>query len=162
MGLLSRFFSPKKPKNPPLDHLPLSPHPFRGWTNLGLYEVHGINSKTKRSNKRCYEAFTEEHARNQAIADGLVDPITVEEVQSDMASERQIELCKNLGIHADFRYMTMTDVSAIIWYHDDHDKRKITDEEWAAACEAGYPVSALCGSTHYKYIMKHGTWKFRD
>lgn len=162
MGLLSKLFSPKKPKDPPLDRLPSTPHPLRGWTNLGLYEVHGINPKTKRSNKRHYEAFTEDHARVQALSDGLVEPITVEEIQSSMATEKQIELCKELGIHENFRYITMIDVGALIWRHDDKDKRKINDEEWAAACKAGYPMSALCGPTHYRYIMENGTWKYRD
>jgi len=162
MSLFSKLFPPEKPKDPPQDRVPSKVHPLRGWTNLGLYEIHGINPKTKRKNKRLYEALTENQAREKALADGLAEPITIEEIESERATERQIELCKELGIHANYDCLTVVDMSALIWYHDDKDNRRITAAEWAAACKAGYLVSAFCGPTYYKYIMKHGTWMYRD
>lgn len=93
---------------------------------------------------------------------GLLEPITVKEVQSRMVSEWQAEYCKKLGIKTSLRGLSMVDANALIWRHKDRDARKINEAEWAAACEAGILVSALCGPTHYKYIMKCGDWRYRE
>lgn len=150
---------------PSLSHyIPKTASPLRGWTNLGIYEIHGVNPKTGRSNKRMHECLSEAAAKEWALADGLVEPITVVEVPRDMATEKQIEVCRKLGLDAglDFSKLTKVDVNALIWRHDDGDSRCISDEEWCAACDAGYIVSALCGPTHFQYIMETGDWRYRE
>ena len=144
--------------------LPASVSPLRGWTNLGLFEIHGVNPKTGRSNKRMKECLSESDAKAWALSDGLIEPISVHEVPREMATEKQIALCKELGLDSGLNLskLTKVDVNALIWRHDDGDSRRITDEEWCAACEAGYPVSALCGPTHFRYIMKTGDWRYRE
>ena len=52
--------------------LPAHPHPLRGWTNMGVYEVRGVNPKTGRQNKKRIEAIDEATAVAQA---GLGAPV---------------------------------------------------------------------------------------
>lgn len=162
MGLLSKIFSAAPTNQITRFVMPIQASPLRGWTNLGLYEIHGLNPNTGRSNKKMHECISESEARLWAKANGLTEPIQVKEVQNRRASDEQIKVCQKMGIKANFQELSIVDANALIWYVDDGDKRKINSAEWAAACAAGYPVSALCGPTHYKYIMKHGDWRYRD
>lgn len=142
--------------------LPKSPHPLRGWTNLGLFEIHGVNPKTKRSNKKMHECLSETDARSWAISQGLVEPIQVSEVEQRRVTDGQKSALRKRGIQANLAELSIVDASALLWRKADGDSRKINQREWAAACRAGYPVSALCGPTFYRFIMSTGDWRFRD
>ena len=143
--------------------IPKRAHPLRGWTNLGLYEIHGKNPATGRMNKRTHECLTEADARSWALSEGLAEPVAIKEIQRRMASDEQIRVCRKMGIKAKFEELSAIDASALIWFRDDHEFRKINITEWAAACQAGYAVSALCGPKYYKYIMENGgEWRYRE
>lgn len=139
--------------------MPRSPSPLRGWTNLGTYELHGINPKTKRSNKRIYAAFTEGNAEEKAAAAGLVPPFQVKEIPSRPISESQRGFLVKMKYPGPYANLTLVDASAVISYVLDGDERLITSAEWAAACAAGYEISALSGPTLYQLIMKTGDWR---
>ena len=94
--------------------LPKSPHPLRGWTNLGLFEVRGQNPSTGRQNKRIIEALTADDALSKArLVEKLLDPITVEEIQRPMATERQIAYGASIGV-----YITEADGPDCLHQHD--------------------------------------------
>ena len=139
--------------------LPKRASPLRGWTNLGTFEVHGINPKTKRSNKRIYTAFTEKHAEEKAVSEGLVAPFQIDEILSRPMSEPQHKLLREMQYSGSYINLSLVDASAIISYVFDGDKRLITEEEWASACAAGYEISALSGPTLYRIIMRTGNWR---
>lgn len=141
--------------------LPKYPSPLRGWTNLGTYEVHGINQRTKRSNKRIYSALTEIHAKEKASSEGLIAPFQVKEIASRPMSELQLKLLKKMKYTGSYEALSLVDAGAIISYVFDGDDRLITEEEWETACDAGYEISALTGPTMYKIIMSTGDWKSR-
>lgn len=145
--------------NPPSWLLPEQPSAMRGWTNLGKYEVHGTNPKTKRSNKRIYSALTETQAEAKAASEGLVAPFQVKEIPSRPMSEPQCQLLKKMKYSGSYTDLSLVDAGAIISYVFDGDRRLITAEEWASACEAGYEISALSGPTMYHKIMSTGDWR---
>lgn len=150
------FLFRKKKSVQPLS-LPKSPHPLRGWTNFGMFEVHGVNPTTGRKNKRMIEALTADDALSKArLVENLSDPITVEEVQRPMATDRQISYGNSLGLNITAKE-SMVDASALICRCDDGDPDddRISESEWVSACKAGAVVSALSGHTLYKSIMKH-------
>ena len=140
---------------PSADLKPHFAHPLRGWTNVGLYEVHGVNPKTGRSNKKMIEALSEGQAIAAAAATGLSDPITVWEVPQRMATERQIKLAESLGEDVPAG-ATLLDASALICRVQDGETEEmaITPEQWAAAWAAGVPMSALAGQKFYRSAMK--------
>lgn len=135
--------------------LPKSPHPLRGWTNFGLYEVHGLNTQTGRSNKKKVEALDEAGARSAALAAGLSEPITVSEVQRRMITEAQAGLLRRMNIRFT-GHETLEDASAMICMVNDGEtpRDRITADQWAAACAAGVCVSALSCQRSYKSSMK--------
>jgi hypothetical protein len=137
--------------------IPTSPHPLRGWTNFGMFEVHGLNPSTGRENKRTLEALTSADAKNKALAAGLVEPISVSEVQRPMATERQIAYGKSLGIEIT-PDMSMVDASASICRVNDGESFRdiISRKQWVDACEAGVVISALSGPKCYLSSMKAG------
>lgn len=137
--------------------LPKSPHPLRGWTNLGLFEVRGQNPSTGRQNKRIIEALTADDALSKVrLVEKLLDPITVEEIQRPMATERQIAYGASIGVYITERE-TMIDASALLSrYHDgDPDDDRLSGAEWLLACKSGIVLSALSGHTLYKSVMGH-------
>lgn len=135
--------------------LPL-PHPLRGWTNMGLYEVHGINPKTNRSNKRTCECFSESDAKAWATSSGLVEPFTIMELPSDRATENQIAYLQKLDAWVDFESLTKVDASALIDFIKDGDRRHINQQELDMATEKGYKISSLAGPTTFRYVMQYG------
>lgn len=132
------------------------PHPLRGWTNVGLYEIHGINPKTNRSNKKTCECFSESAAKAWAISSGLVEPITVTEISSDRATENQITYLQQLGAQVDFDSLTKEDASELIDFIKDNDRRHINQQEFDMATQRGYKISSLAGTTTFRYIMQYG------
>lgn len=140
---------------PSAENKPHFAHPLRGWTNVGLYEVHGVNPKTGRSNKKMIEALSEGQAVAAAVAAGLADPITVSEVPQRMATDRQIEFAESLGEDVPAG-ATLLDASALICRVQDGEteEKAITQEQWAAAWVAGVPMSALAGQKFYRSAMK--------
>ena len=155
MGFLSQLFGGAPSAFPK----PKTPDPLRGWTNIGLYEVHGINPKTGRSNKKSCQALSDEAARAWALSVGLVDPITVSETPRLRPSSAQIKRLKKEGYRGDVGLLTNVDASAIISYAEDEDLRRITQAEWDKACAAGYEISALSGPSLYRAIMETGDWR---
>lgn len=137
--------------------IPTSPHPLRGWTNLGMFEVHGVNSKTGRENKRTFEALTASDAMRKAIVEGLIEPITVTEIQRPMATDRQISYGASLGISITSD-MSMVDASAMICRVNDGEtnfRDFISKSDWVDACRKGVVISALCGHKFYRSAMKN-------
>lgn len=152
------FIKKKEPKEyNPLSPFgfPSSPHPLRGWTNFGMFEVHGMNPDTGRENKKIVEALTSSHAREQAASMGLAEPISVKEIQRPMATDRQIAYGESLGINITTD-MSMIDASALICRVDDGEtfRDRISKEDWFAACRAGVIISALSGPKNYESSMK--------
>ncbi len=145
----------EKEYNPVSAGMPKAPHPLRGWTNFGMFEVPGLNEKTGRQNKRMVEALTSADAREMALSLGLSEPITVSEVQRPMATERQIAYGRSLGIDITPE-MSMVDASAMICRVNDGDLFVIGRSNWLDACEAGVTVSALSGQTNFISSMKAG------
>lgn len=146
-------------KNKPVQpfSLPKSPHPLRGWTNFGLFKVHGQNPSTGRQNKRIIEALTADDALSKArLVEKLLDPITVEEIQRPMATERQIAYGNSIGVHITEKE-SMVDASALLSrYHDgDPDNDRLSESEWLLACKSDIVLSALSGHTLYKSVMGH-------
>lgn len=136
--------------------LPNAPHPLRGWTNFGLFEVRGLNPATGRQNKRIIEALTVDDAVSKAkIDEKLLDPITAEEIQRPMATERQISYGNSIGVCIT-KKETLIDASALLSrYHDgDPEDDCISEAEWILACKSGVVLSALSGHTLYKSVMK--------
>lgn len=149
------LFRKKKTVNPL--SLPKSPRPLRGWTNFGMFEVHGINPSSGRQNKRIIEALTVEDAISKARSvEKLLDPITAEEMQRPMATERQIAYGNSIGVCITEKE-TMVDASALISRANDGDPDDdyISETEWIVACKSGAVVSALCGHTLYRSVMEH-------
>lgn len=148
----------KKETNPrSVTGMPVSQHPLRGYTNFGIYEIRGTNPKTKRQSKKFLEALTSDDALDRAKRiEGLADPITVQEVQRPMATERQISYGAELGLKISPN-ISMVDASAMISREHDGDGPDdiLTKEEWDAACQAGVVISALCGHTFYRSAMKN-------
>lgn len=150
MGLFDVF--KKKPVVPSPVTPPARPHPLRGWTNFGVYEVRGINPKTGRQNKKRVEAVDEAGA--VALA-GLLEPVSAVEVQRPMATERQIEYGATLGLKITERE-SMVDASALLSMVEDGERpeARITADQWAAACSAGVCISALACQEVYKAVME--------
>lgn len=164
MGLLSWLFGskPAEQEKPSPYPMPNESAPFRGWTNIGWYEVRGINSKTKRSNKKRCSALSGSDARRWALNAGLIEPISVMELERLRPSSYQIHALRKIGYNSGFEKMTNVDASALISYDDDGDRRRITQQEWNAACAAGFEISALSGPTLYQHIMETGDWHRYD
>ena len=135
--------------------LPSAPHPLRGWTNMGLYEAHGMNARTGRSNKKMVEALDEAGARAAALAAGLSEPVTVSEVQRRMITEGQIDCLRRMKVKFSGQE-TMEDASALICMVNDRESvaDRITPDQWAAACSAGVLVSAFACQRLYCHSMK--------
>lgn len=136
---------------------PKSPHPLRGWTNFGLFEVHGINPSTGRQNKRIIEALTLDDAIAKArLVENLLEPITAEEIQRPMATERQISYGDSVGVRITSKE-TMVDASALLCRFNDGDpgNDRISEAEWILACNSGIVMSALSGHTLYRSAMRH-------
>lgn len=148
------FLFHKKKSFQPLS-LPNSPHPLRGWTNFGLFEVHGVNPSTGRQNKRIIEALTVDDALSKArLVENLLDPITAEEIQRPMATKRQISYGNSIGVCITEKE-TLIDASALLSRcHDgDPDDDCISETEWILACKSGVVLSALSGHTLYESVM---------
>lgn len=86
---------------------------------------------------------------------GLVEPITVTEVQRRMASERLIAYGQSLGIVITPE-MSMLDASALICKANDDELsyRFLSLGQWSAAWSAGVVVSALMGPKCYDSAME--------
>lgn len=135
--------------------LPVSPHPLRGWTNMGLYEAHGLNARTGRSNKKVVEALDETGARAAALAAGLSEPITVSEVQRRRITEGQADCLRRMRVRFTGQE-SMEDASALICMVNDGETAadRITPDQWAAACSSGVTVSALACQRCFRSCMK--------
>lgn len=149
------FGKKKAPETASSLRLPKHPHPLRGWTNFGMYEVHGVNPRTGRSNKKKVEALDEVGARNAAVAAGLTEPFTILEIQRPMATESQIDYGRELGVKITERESSV-DASALICMVKDGEapRNRITADQWAAACSAGVCVSALACQRFYRSVMR--------
>lgn len=149
------FGKKKKPEAESPLRLPGSPHPLRGWTNMGLYEAHGLNARTGRSNKKMVEALDEAGARTAALAAGLSEPITVSEVQRRRITEGQADCLRRMKVRFTGQE-SMEDASALICMVNDGETPadRITPEQWAAACSAGVLVSALACQRCFRSCMK--------
>ncbi len=140
---------------PPSGVMGLSPHPLRGLTNFGMFEVHGLNPKTGRQNKRIVEALSDQDALERAKrTTDLVEPFTVQEVQRPMATERQIAYGDSLGLKIT-PDLSMVDASAMICRENDGDVALISGADVEAASLAGVVMSALAGRTFYRSAMKN-------
>lgn len=138
---------------PQFPKFPVVSQPHRCYTNFGLYEVHGINPQTGKPNKRKVIALdTTDAYRAARVLEGLLDPITVQEISPSMATDRQIEYAINLG-HIVIDELSRVDVSALI----DNTKAEdtITEDDWNAACEARICVSACLSKSHFKQAMSY-------
>lgn len=161
MGIFSFLQSHKKTRSP--YPLPKVPDELRGFTNIGVYEVHGVNPKTGRKNKKEVYGLDDEAARNGALAAGLVDPIQTCEVRRLRPTVDQIKALRKAGYYMFLSdNLTHVDASALISYERDGDRRRITQEEWDAACAAGYEISALSGPTLFEIVMRTGDWRRYD
>lgn len=130
------------------------PHPLRGYSNFGTFEIHGLNPKTGRQNKKVIEALTHEEAIAAAAGLGLQEPITANEISSRMATDRQLEYMEQLGIEQ-HSGLSLLDASCLI--SKSHDREDdcpgLSFSQWLAACQAGVRVSALMGPTCYRSAM---------
>lgn len=135
--------------------LPKSPHPLRGWTNFGLYEAHGTNPKTSRSNKKMVEALDEAGAVAAALTAGLAEPVSVSEIQRRMITDAQADCLRRMKVSFSGAE-SMEDASALICMVNDREDTgdRITPDQWAAACSAGVLVSALSCQRCYRSCMK--------
>ena len=135
--------------------LPKSPHPLRGWTNFGTYEVHGPNARTGRSNKKTVDALDDAGARAAALAAGLAEPITVSEVRRRQITEAQADCLRRMKVSFS-GCETLEDASALICMVNDREdpSGRITEDQWAAACAAGVLVSAFACQRLYRSCMK--------
>lgn len=152
---VSMFLFGKKKPEAVASRLPRSPHPLRGWTNFGLYEAHGVNPRTGRSNKKTVEALDEAGARAAALAAGLSEPITVSEIQRRMITEAQADCLRKMRVKFSGAE-SLEDASAMICMVNDREAPadRITEEQWAAACSAGVCISALACQRLYRHCMK--------
>ena len=132
---------------------PSEPDQFRGWTNIGRYEIRGINPKTNRSNKRTYDCLTSSEAVEKAEKEGLVGPFQITEVKLDGPTEAQLRYCEDIGIKEDFAVLSRVDVSALLSAKEDGDSRRINQREWDRACRNHVVISALAGPTRYHQSM---------
>lgn len=132
--------------------MPVRPHPLRGWTNMGVYEVRGVSPATGRQNKKRVEAVDEAGA---IALSGLGAPVSAVEVQRPMATERQIAFGASLGVKITERE-SQVDASALISMVQDGERpaSRITPDQWAAACAAGACVSALSCQRLYASMMR--------
>ena len=149
------FGKKKTPEAGSTLRLPKSPHPLRGWTNFGLYEVHGLNAQTGRSNKKKVDALDEAGAKAAALAAGLSEPITVSEVQRRMITDAQADCLRRMKVGFSGRE-TLEDASALICMVNDREdpSGRITEDQWEAACAAGVLVSAFACQRLYRSCMK--------
>lgn len=148
-------FKKKKEYDPAADWPHLKPHPLRGYTNFGMFEVHGTNPETGRSNKVTVEALDSSDALRIATdVHGLSEPLTAQEVQRPMATERQISYGNSLGISIT-PDMSMVDASAVICRSKDGDSFRdtLSKDEWVAACSERVVLSSLSGHTVYRSAM---------
>ena len=157
MGLLSLF--KKHRSGLPV---PVEPDALRGFTNFGVYVIHGINPKTGRGNKREGRGLDADDARSRALSSGLDDPVVVEEKARLRASRDQLAALARIGYKGPLALLTNVDAAALLSFEEDGDRRRITQAEWDAACVAGFDLSALTGPTLYKRIMKTGDWHHYD
>ena len=74
--------------------------PSGGFLNWSVYQVVGVNSNTKRKNKRQYEAKSEADAILKAEADGLTTPFEVSVLPHEDPTERQLEYLQSFGLSA--------------------------------------------------------------
>ena len=123
--------------------MPVRPHPLRGWTNMGVYEVRGVSPATGRQNKKRVEAVDEAGA---IALSGLGAPVSAVEVQRPMAS-RGVKITER---------ESQVDASALISMVQDGERpaSRITPDQWAAACAAGVCVSALSCQKLYASMMR--------
>lgn len=145
----------RKEYDPVADWPHLKPHPLRGYTNFGMFEVLGKNPKTGRSNKVTVEALDITDALRVATnIHRLTEPLTVQEIQRPMATERQISYGSSLGISITSD-MSMVDASAMICRFEDGDSFRdaLSKNEWVAACSKRVVLSSLSGHTVYRSVM---------
>lgn len=117
--------------------------PSGGFVNYGRFCVSGVNSSTGRKNTKRYEAQTEEEARAAAVADGLVEPLTVQVESQIPPTDRQLDYALELeamipeGVCKD-------DVSAII--------SRITDEDENAPDPGLSQYAHSCGVKFSRFV----------
>ena len=124
--------------------------PSGGYVNYARWQVTGVNPKTKRKNKRVYEARREEQAIKRAIDEGFEAPFEVAAIPFAPPSERQLDYANDIGIFVPpdaCKY----DVSAMLSRYEEDDE-DIVDEKIARMANAyGIMFSRYAGK---KAILK--------
>ncbi len=149
------WFGKKKEIDPVKDWPRNEPHPLRGFTNFGRFEVRGVNPKTGRKKKVVVDALnTADALRVAAEVHGLSEP-EAQEVQRPMATERQIAYAATFGVRIGAG-LSMLDASALICKCEDGDDPAewLSPAEWSRACTERVLISGLSGSTLYRSAMR--------
>lgn len=117
--------------------------PSGGFVNYGRFCVSGTNSSTGRKNTKRYEVQTEDDARAAAVADGLVEPLTVQVEQQIPPTDRQTDYALELEAMIPDG-SCKDDVSAII--------SRITDEDEAAPDPGLSQYAHACGVKFSRFV----------
>lgn len=118
--------------------------PSGGYVNYAIFELHGVNPKTNRSNKKLYKCRDSEEAVNLATNDGLVAPFDISVIPNDPPTERQLAYARNLGITIPAG-ACMHDVSALLSRVEDNDEEAPDENTVRKAMALGVHFSRYAG-----------------
>lgn len=145
----------KIPDNWNFLQMPSEPHPLRGWTNFGRYQISGTSLNTGRATRTLRLAFTQEEALR--IASGCIDlkkSYEVKEVLMEKASVEQIAYCKAVGYPVE-GFLNTFDASAMLTRYEDGASPNVyvTQNDWESACRSRCVLSALAHRYVFGYYI---------
>ena len=138
----------------------VEPHPLRGYMNMGRYKVKGKNPETGRASTKTVYAVNEVAALKAAKPFKLLEPLKIDEVAYDDASDYELDEAREIGAFVPSG-AKRPDVVASIQRYKNIDEATICRSEWEYAASIGIKLSALDGITRAKIIFReaHKRWR---
>lgn len=138
----------------------VEPHPLRGYMNMGRYKIRGKNPETGRVNTRTVYAVDEAEAARAAKPFKFLEPLKIEEVAYDEASDFEQNEAREIGVYVPAGAKG-PDVVASVQRYKNIDEATIYRSEWEYAASVGIRLSALDGVTRAKILFReaHKRWR---
>ena len=124
-------------------------NPLRGFMNMAVFSVSGVNPSTNRKKTVTVQAVDMESA---IAASGLLNPIATE-TGWERPTERQVAYAKQIGLSIP-KGATQRDVSALLTRLEEHDSGPISSDLVLKAAENGIAMSFFTGPTQYKWMTE--------
>ena len=124
-------------------------NPLRGFMNMAVFSVSGVNPSTNRKKTVTVQAVDAEAA---IAASGLLNPVATE-TGWERPTERQIAYAKRLELSIP-KGATQRDVSALLTRLEEHDDGPIPSDLVLKAAENGMAMSFFTGPSQYKWMTE--------